>query len=60
MKNWLDIPEEIKKMEVVEIIDEKGWEFSYIIINDKYKVTATGNEKKPFKVKTYGLHKRCG
>lgn len=48
-KGFLEFPEPITKVYVREVVDKNGCSLEEMIINDKYKVTPTGNPDSPFR-----------
>lgn len=48
-KGYLDFPEEITKVSVRETVTKKGCKVEHLIVNDKWKLTPTDDNEKPFK-----------
>lgn len=49
MKSYFEIDEPITKVFIMESISKKGYKVEHLIINDRWKLSATGNPKKPFR-----------
>lgn len=49
LKDYIQFPEAITKLEVLEKISKSGCKMEMLVVNDKYKIVPTGNPDKPFK-----------
>ena len=45
----IDLPEPITKVYVREVVDKDGCRLEEMIVNDKWKIIATGDPSKPFR-----------
>jgi hypothetical protein len=48
-KDYLEFPEEISHLYIVEVLDNNGCRLEEMIINHKWRVVPKGNPDKPFK-----------
>jgi hypothetical protein len=48
-KDYFDFGEPITNVVVTETVSKNGCKIEHFIINDKWKLTPTGNPDKPFK-----------